>query len=191
MYIFNASKFPRVRWFYDITVTSYEVQWYSFWYQWIEEVHTYTLVANIEVSGVTYGKSRKGVATTTLQRTCCKKYLWRTRVILCHTNVPPCHTAREYWVSSLHKCSFFPNNWPKFTKSLFTILALIVCGNWTPKGLQTDVNGLLVMLGTSVSVLLPLVVAPLVLVSVKLVVIGIKFACEINPLDKLVLTMTC
>ena len=38
MYIFNASKFLRARWLYDITVTSYEIQWYSFWYQWIEEV---------------------------------------------------------------------------------------------------------------------------------------------------------
>ena len=63
-YIFNASKFPRARWFYDVTVTSYEVQWYTFWYQWIEEVHTYTLVANIGVSGFPYRKSREGVATT-------------------------------------------------------------------------------------------------------------------------------
>ena len=45
-------------------VTSYEVQWYSFWYQWIGEVHTYTLVVNIGVSGVPYRKSREGVATT-------------------------------------------------------------------------------------------------------------------------------
>ena len=32
-YIFNASKFPRAGWLYDVTVTSHEVQWYSFWYQ--------------------------------------------------------------------------------------------------------------------------------------------------------------
>ena len=64
MYIFNASKFPRARRLNDVTVTSYEVQWYSFWYQWIEEVHTYTLVANIGVSGVPYRKSREGIATT-------------------------------------------------------------------------------------------------------------------------------
>ena len=62
-YIFNASTFPRVRLLYDVTVTSYEVQWYLFWYQWIEEVHTYTLVANIGVSGVQYRKSWEGVAT--------------------------------------------------------------------------------------------------------------------------------
>ena len=30
---------------------------YSFWYQWIEEVHTYTLVANIGVSGILYRKN--------------------------------------------------------------------------------------------------------------------------------------
>ena len=59
MYIFNASQFPWARWLY-----SYEVQWYSFWYQWIEEVHTFTLVANIGVSGVPYRKSREGVPTT-------------------------------------------------------------------------------------------------------------------------------
>ena len=47
VYIFNASKFLRARWLNDVTVTSYEVQWYSFWYQWIKEVHTYTLVVNI------------------------------------------------------------------------------------------------------------------------------------------------
>ena len=33
---------------------SYVVQWYRFWYQLIEEVHTYTLVANIGVSSVPY-----------------------------------------------------------------------------------------------------------------------------------------
>ena len=70
-YIFNVSKFRWVRRLYDVPVPSYEVQWYSFWYQWIEEVHTYTLVANIWVSGVFYGKSREGVAATSP--------LWRTK----------------------------------------------------------------------------------------------------------------
>ena len=65
MYIFNASKFLRERWLYYVTVTSYEVQWYSFWFQWIEEVHTYTLVANIGVSCFLYRKSR-GVSTSPL-----------------------------------------------------------------------------------------------------------------------------
>ena len=79
-HIFDASKFPRAPWLYDVTVTSYEVQWYLFWYQWIEEVRTYTLVANTGVSGVSYRKSREGVATTPFWRTCYKKYLRRTRV---------------------------------------------------------------------------------------------------------------
>ena len=48
---------------YDVTVTSYEVQWYSFSYQWIEEVNTYSLVVNIGVSDIPYRKSREGVAT--------------------------------------------------------------------------------------------------------------------------------
>ena len=64
MNVFNTPKSARARWLYDVIVTSYEVQWYSFWYQWIEEVHTYTLVANIGVSSVPYRKSREGVATT-------------------------------------------------------------------------------------------------------------------------------
>ena len=59
-YIFNASKFLRAHWLYDVTVTSYEVQSYLFWYQWIEKVHTYTLAANIGVSGVPYRKFREG-----------------------------------------------------------------------------------------------------------------------------------
>ena len=46
---------------------SYEVQWYSFWYQWIKEVPTYTLVANIGVSCVLYRKS-VGDATTPFGR---------------------------------------------------------------------------------------------------------------------------
>ena len=53
-----------MRWLYDVIMTSYEDQGYSFWYQWIEEVHTYTQVANIWVSSVSYRKSREGVATT-------------------------------------------------------------------------------------------------------------------------------
>ena len=80
MYIFNTSKFAKVRWLYEVIVTSYEVQWYSFWCQWIEEVHIYTLVANIGVSSIPYRKSREGVATIPLRRTCYKKYLRKTRV---------------------------------------------------------------------------------------------------------------
>ena len=62
-YIFNASKFLSARWLYDITVTSYEVQWctHFVWYQWIEEVHAYTLVWNVGVSGVSYRKFREGL----------------------------------------------------------------------------------------------------------------------------------
>ena len=72
----------------------------------------------------------------------------------------------------------------KISKLAIHYLALIVCGNWTPKGLQTDINGLLAMLGTPVSVILPLVVVPLVLVPVNLVAICIKFPWEINPFGK-------
>ena len=50
-----------VRRLYDVTVTSYEVQWYTFWYQWIEEVHTYTLAANIGISGIPNRKFREDV----------------------------------------------------------------------------------------------------------------------------------
>ena len=30
-----------------LSVRSYEVKWYLFWYKWIEDVHAYTLLANI------------------------------------------------------------------------------------------------------------------------------------------------
>ena len=73
-------KFLRAPWLYDVTVTSYEVQWYSFWYQWIEEVHTYTLVANIGVSDVLYRKSREEVATPPPSEDVLQKYRRRMRV---------------------------------------------------------------------------------------------------------------
>ena len=57
----------------DVTVTSYKVQWYSFWYQWIKEVHTYRPVANIGVSGVMYRESRESVATNSFGRRVTKK----------------------------------------------------------------------------------------------------------------------
>ena len=57
---FQCIQISKARWLYEVTVTSYDVQWYSFWYQWIEEVHTYTLVANIGVSGVPFKKNPGG-----------------------------------------------------------------------------------------------------------------------------------
>ena len=50
-----------------LTFWRHSDQWYLFWYQWIEEVHTYiyALVANIWVSGVLHRKS-------SLRRTCYK-----------------------------------------------------------------------------------------------------------------------
>ena len=63
----------------------YEVQWYSFWYQWIEEVHTYTLVANIGVSSILYRKSREGIATIPHSENVLQKYLRRTRVKIQHS----------------------------------------------------------------------------------------------------------
>ena len=44
-------------------MTSYEDEWYLFWYQWKEETHSYTVVANIKEYDVYYRKSREGVAT--------------------------------------------------------------------------------------------------------------------------------
>ena len=55
---FQCIQISEVALIYNVTVKSYEVQWYSFWYQWIEKVHTCTLVANIGESGVMYRKSR-------------------------------------------------------------------------------------------------------------------------------------
>ena len=43
----GISQFSWVRSQYDIIVTSYINGWYLFWYQWKEDVHTYTLVVNL------------------------------------------------------------------------------------------------------------------------------------------------
>ena len=64
-------------------MTSYKVEWCSFWYQWIEEVHTYTLVANIGGSSVPYRKPGRELQKSPppqLRRMCYRKYIWRTRV---------------------------------------------------------------------------------------------------------------
>ena len=41
------SQFLWARSHYDVIVTSYINGWYLFWYQWKEDVHTYTLVVNL------------------------------------------------------------------------------------------------------------------------------------------------
>ena len=67
MYIFQAFKFLRTHWLYDVAVTSYDVQWYLCWYQWIEEIHyTYTSIVNVGISGILYRNSREGVMKPTL-----------------------------------------------------------------------------------------------------------------------------
>ena len=37
-----------------LTVTSYINGWYLFWYQWKEDVHTYTLVVNLGLYDLQY-----------------------------------------------------------------------------------------------------------------------------------------
>ena len=49
------------------------------------EVHTYTLVANIEVSSVPYRKSREGVATIPLRRACYKNTSGGQGLKICYT----------------------------------------------------------------------------------------------------------
>ena len=46
-YIFNMFKVLRARLHYDVIVTSYADEWYLFWYQWNEETHSYSVLANI------------------------------------------------------------------------------------------------------------------------------------------------
>ena len=41
------SQFSWARSHYDVIVTSYINGWYLFWYQWKEDVQTYTLVVNL------------------------------------------------------------------------------------------------------------------------------------------------
>ena len=45
----TISQFSWARSHYDVIVTSYINGWYLFWYQWKEDVHTYTLVVNLGV----------------------------------------------------------------------------------------------------------------------------------------------
>ena len=47
-------KFSWARSHYDVIVTSYINGWYLFWYQWKEDVHTYTLVVNLGLYDLQY-----------------------------------------------------------------------------------------------------------------------------------------
>ena len=48
------SQFLWARSHYDVIVTSYINGWYLFWYQWKEDVHTYTLVVNLGLYALQY-----------------------------------------------------------------------------------------------------------------------------------------
>ena len=48
------SQFLWARSHYDVIVTSYINGWYLFWYQWKEDVHTYTLVVNLGLYDLQY-----------------------------------------------------------------------------------------------------------------------------------------
>ena len=48
------SQFSWARSHYDVIVTSYINGWYLFWYQWKEDVHTYTLVVNLGLYDLQY-----------------------------------------------------------------------------------------------------------------------------------------
>ena len=43
----TISRFLRACPIYDVIVTSYIYGWYLFWYQWKEDIHSYTLVVNL------------------------------------------------------------------------------------------------------------------------------------------------
>ena len=63
----------------DVIVTSYINGWYLFWYQWKEDVHTYTLVVNLGL-----------YETTTLPPF--GKYVWENPQNRAHSN----HSIRSY-----------------------------------------------------------------------------------------------
>ena len=48
------SQFSWARSHYDVIVTSYINGWYLLWYQWKEDVHTYTLVVNLGLYDLQY-----------------------------------------------------------------------------------------------------------------------------------------
>ena len=64
---------------YDVKVTSYINGWYLFWYQWEEDVHTYTLVVNLGLYDLSIDNPR-GVGTTPLRKICLGKTLRIRRV---------------------------------------------------------------------------------------------------------------
>ena len=64
------SQYSWARSHYDVIVTSYINGYYLFWYQWKEDVHTYTLVVNLGYMTFSIDNPR-GVATTPLG-----KYVW-------------------------------------------------------------------------------------------------------------------
>ena len=71
------SQFSRACSHYDVIMRSYIYWWHLFWYQWKEDVHTYTLVVKVIWPSVLI---ILGVATTPLRKICLGKTLRRTRV---------------------------------------------------------------------------------------------------------------
>ena len=74
------SQFSWARSHYDLIVTSYINGWYLFWYQWKEDVHTYTLVVKVKGYMTFSIDNPEGVATTPLRKICLGKTLRITRV---------------------------------------------------------------------------------------------------------------
>ena len=46
VYKLLQSRFARAHLQYDVIASMHEECWYLFWYHWIEEAHSYTLVPN-------------------------------------------------------------------------------------------------------------------------------------------------
>ena len=73
-------------------MTSYKVQWYLYLYQWIQEVHTYTLVADIVYQAFRIENPRRELQQPPSEDVL-QKYLRRTRVnysyILIFTDAEP------------------------------------------------------------------------------------------------------
>ena len=61
MHKMAISQFLWARSHYDVIVTSYIIGWHLFWYQWKEDVHTYTLVVKLGLYDLQYWWSGGGL----------------------------------------------------------------------------------------------------------------------------------
>ena len=135
--IFNMFEIFRSRLHYDVIVTSYAGGWYLFWYQWKEDTHSYTVVANKGIQDVYYRKSRWGRNNPPFGGTCYRKWLRRTRVKAAFKVIPRATQPRDFmqlhilqrkppFCLKVSLFAFLPGQCSKFQWKTFKCLFLVV-----------------------------------------------------------------